>query len=127
MAVNGTRFLRLGKAQEFTISHHALKRLYEHTGREFTEDDAFLYFCQSKQLKFEEMGERGYRPGFQQRMNRGIHSWYFLLPESFHELIAVITKNETNGEYVWITTYAPNHLTRANVAWMENTAAKMVA
>ncbi|RJP22963.1 MAG: hypothetical protein C4527_21155 [Candidatus Omnitrophota bacterium] len=127
MAINGTRFLKLGNAREFTISRHALARLREYAGREFETDEAFSRFCESRQLRFEEMMERGYRPGFKQRQQQGIPSWYFLLPELGNELIAVISKTENSGEYAWVTTYTPNPQSKANVAWVDHSFAKMIS
>ncbi len=119
MAINGQRFLTVSKACDFVITRHSLVRIQEFTGCELTMDEAFSSFCQSEQLTFSDMLARGYRPGYKRRIQKGIHSWYFLLRCQDHELIAVITDGECEGDFEWVTTFAPNHRNESNRRWME--------
>ncbi|MBN2325949.1 MAG: hypothetical protein JXR73_02265 [Candidatus Omnitrophica bacterium] len=41
----------------------------------------------------------------------------FELPCEATELIAVIGGGENDGEYEWVTTYAPNHRNESNILW----------
>ncbi|MEW6237637.1 MAG: hypothetical protein AB1656_19815 [Candidatus Omnitrophota bacterium] len=117
MAIRGCKFLKVSKAKGLTIRLHALERIKERAGISLTLEKAYSLFCEGVQLRYEEMHLRGYRPAYLPRLQKGCPSWYFLLPCIDQELIAVVRRGEENGEYEWITTYAPDRRTRFNFFW----------
>ena len=121
MAIDGHRFLILSHANEFIITPHALDRIREKTGYNLSLKGAYSWFRQSKQLTYDQMLSSGYKPGYKRRLRDGISSWYFLLKDRDHELIAVVTMGEKEGEYEWITTYYPNGNTISNREWIDQT------
>jgi hypothetical protein len=107
MAITGERFLAVSGAEVFTVSRHALDRMFEHTHLYPTRGLAGVMFGRGRQVKPSEMLLLGYRPGYDRRLKRGEKSWYFHLRVFAQDLIAVIGEGDRPGEYVWLTTYAP--------------------
>jgi hypothetical protein len=111
MAVNGEKFLKLSNAECIQISAHASKRLGEHMGRAIPEDQAYEVFCKGRQITAHEAILLGYRPAYGRRLSNGEKSWYFRLELNGQEMIAVVTEGDYPGEFVWVTTYAPDRQT----------------
>jgi hypothetical protein len=108
MGVTGERFLELSRAEALEVSVHALDRLCERVGFRLTTEEAIGLFQRGRQVKADEMILLGYRPAYGRRLHRGRRSWYFLLPVHGAELIAVVSQSDGEGEFAWVTTYAPN-------------------
>jgi len=117
MAITGDRFLRISKTTFLAISRLALDRLEEFLGAAVSLEEAFVFFREANQLTYAEMLQRGYRPAYRQRKQVGTPSWYFDLRHPANELIAVIAQGEVDGEYEWVTTYAPNCRNESNLLW----------
>jgi hypothetical protein len=90
------------------ISGHARARLEEHTGLPISKSVAYSLFSRSRHLSVDQVRLLGYRPGYETRLSQGRRSWYFRMHVFGQELLAVIGEGELPGEYVWVTTYAPN-------------------
>ena len=112
MATTGRKFLRLTKAQEFTISRHALDRVREYSGFDLTHGLASVLFRHSRHLRVDQVLLLGYRPRYGSRLAQGEHTWYFRFRLFRQEFIAVVGEGERPGEYVWVTTYGMNEQTR---------------
>jgi len=108
MATTGGKFLKLTKAETFTISRHAMDRVEQCCGVSLTEALAQALFARSRQVKANDMPLLGYRPGYRSRMERGVHSWYFRFYLFGQEMVAVIGREKDSGAYTWVTTYTPN-------------------
>ncbi len=117
MAIDGAKFLKVGKAGFFTVRKHAQRRIEQFLGFMPGLEDAFEWFCLGRQVTFSEMWMRGYRPAYRQRKAAGVPTWYFELPCENAELIAVITRGEESGEYEWVTTYTRTHRNESNTLW----------
>lgn len=111
MATNGEKFMKLTGTEQVIVSRHALDRLQQYGPRHVRAGLAGLLFRHSAYVPHDQLFRLGYRPGRVARRRRGERSWYFRLPLSGYELIAVLTQAPRAGEMVWTTTYAPDALT----------------
>ena len=105
MAITGSKFMKVSKANRMEISNHAMDRIAQHTGLRPTEALARTLFHRSRQVKAGQMRLLGYRPAYQRRKNHGQHSWYFRFVLFGEELVAVIQEGPLPGDYLWVTTY----------------------
>ena len=112
MGVSGAKFLELSKANGLKVTGHALRRAEQHTGNRFSEEDALDRFRRARQLRPREMILLGYRPAYGRRLRRGCKSWYFHMDVGGHEIVAVVQQGGFEGEFVWVTCYAPGVQTR---------------
>ena len=108
MAITGAGFLNVSKAERFTVSNHALDRIWQHTDLNPTRALATVLFSHSRQVKPFQMMLMGYRPAYARRLKEGKKSWYFRFMLLGEELIAVVTEGSEAGEYAWVTTYHPS-------------------
>ncbi len=108
MSVSGNRFLELSGAETFVVTNHALDRIQEQLGFRPTQGLAHVWFSRSRQLSTNDMHSSGYRPGYRRRRAHGQSSWYFGFRVFGADLVAVVSKSDTEHEYTWITTYARN-------------------
>lgn len=124
MAISGQRFLQLSKAKAFAISTHALARTSHYAARPVDKTEAHGLFEHARQMRHEAMVGAGYRPKYKTRLKQGEKSWYFRLPAGNREMVAVVTETERRGEFLWVTTLAPNVQTeRLRFAAMDLAAA----
>ena len=107
MAITGSKFMEVSRAQGLEVSRHALERIAQHTGLEPTEALARTLFQRSRQVKPAQMRLLGYRPAYKQRKDRGVQSWYFRFVLFGEELVAVLQEGALPGEFLWVTTYGP--------------------
>ena len=108
MAISGQRFLELSRAGTFAVSTHALRRISQYAARPVDRGEAHRLFEGAKQVKSQAMTQAGYRPCYGGRLRRGERSWYFRLPAGDREMVAVVTETERPGEFLWVTTLAPD-------------------
>jgi len=105
MAITGSTFMKVSRAQRLDVSGHAMDRIAHHTGLHPTEALARTLFHRSRQLKTSQMRMLGYRPAYEQRKAHGQRSWYFRFTLFGEELVAVVQEGALPGEYLWVTTY----------------------
>lgn len=123
MAITGAGFLDVSRAQTFSVSRHALDRIWQYTDLNPTRALATVLFNHSRQVRVHQMLLMGYRPGYIRRLREGTKSWYFRFLLFGEELIAVVTEGAP-GEYAWVTTLHPTRQTEClQVATYEMLAA----
>lgn len=108
MATTGEKFMRLCKAVTLTITSHAMDRMAKPLGWNPTPSLAAAFFRGSRYVKPDQLYRLGYRPAYGRRQRAGERTWYFLFRVFGQELVAVVGKGDGPGEYVWVTTYAPD-------------------
>ena len=112
MAITGKQFLRLNKVSGLAVSHHALTRLREYTGFHQTRALAGVLFSRSRHIRPKEVCLLGFRPRYHGRKAEVEETWYFRFILFGEELLAVVTRDESTGAYVWVTAYAANEQTQ---------------
>lgn len=112
MTVRGEKWMELSGTRELEVTRHALVMLRRRTGRPLSEDEARECFVRGQQVTPDQMLLLGYRPAYGRRRRKCCQSWYFRLDIGGREAIAVVQEGLFEGQFTWITTYAPNRQSR---------------